>query len=180
MKNLSAEDKAWVLEKEDGYYCDHCIQHHGKNPFGGHLVWISKPCLNHDMADAVRKHKNSQIHNNVVDALGVAEKKSICEHIIEANESLLNLFTARIRNVFWLFKHHLGLNLACDLLDLTSSHGGLKDSDSLLQGHSQQYNSHEFFSEIQLCIANVIRSDLLKELKDKVRAAVFTRIEESF
>src|SRR4051794_11394711 len=92
------------------------------------------PCVNVEMAAAVRKHKLSDQHRAVVAALAAARVKSIDTHIIDANETLLSLFTARIRDVYWLFKHHLGLNLASDLLDLTDSHGGFDAARSMLQG----------------------------------------------
>jgi len=178
LNKLAEEDSQWVIEHASGYFCKFCKEHNIKSPFGGHLTWISSPCVNQSMAEAVRKHKTSDTHKLVLMHLSISkQQKSIDDYIIEANDKLLISFNARIRDVFWLFKHHLPLRLAKDMLDLATSHGAFEQARALLQGPRQKYSSNDFFSELQLCIANVIRLDVLNELKDRVIELLFLGVK---
>jgi hypothetical protein len=157
-----------VVERDSGYFCKLCSAHHLRSPLGGHLVWINVPCTNVDMKDAVRKHRGCDTHKIVLMHLVIAQQKSIDEHIVDANDKLLSVFSARVRDLYFLFKHHLHLNLASDLLELTSSHGAFEQARLVLKGNTQLYDSYTFFIELQLCIANVVRADVLNELKERV------------
>jgi hypothetical protein len=96
-----------------------------------------------------------------------AVAQSVQSGLMRACDKLLMVFVYRVKDNFWLFNNHLPLHLAQSLLQLTTDQGVYEPFKAMLTGQKQLFNSHRFWSEseIQLCLANVLKHNLQKQLR---------------
>jgi hypothetical protein len=112
--------KSWIISTAEGYFCSIC-----KNCPGAAQTsqprWISKPCVNKDMNDGVRKHLKSTVH--IAAARAVAVVSAMPRHLETINEAEIRSLRKRFNDMYYVIKHDRPLSDCEWLFELETDKG---------------------------------------------------------
>lgn len=118
--------KLWVRVGQDGFYCRICQE--GAQAAGTKgRVWVSKPCVNQYMDDAIDRHAKTSTHADYVSLLR-SQGKSMPEHQEAANSQEVERLVKRFRDIYFLAKQVRPLNDFPDLLELEKFNGAYDET----------------------------------------------------
>lgn len=115
-------------------------------------------CVNKDMKDAVRKHRNCVTHKGCVSG---SASKNMVQHSIDAQQKNLVATQKRLRIIYFLCKDMLALAKFNNLMELCELNGAFKGLPTILGNGGVTYTSHDFVNDAVEVLANCVRAKTL-------------------
>eukprot|EP00734_Pompholyxophrys_sp_LG126_P000238 Pompholyxophrys_sp_v1_NODE_64_length_2597_cov_2.546814.p1 type:complete len:272 gc:universal NODE_64_length_2597_cov_2.546814:380-1195(+) len=154
LKKLNPEDKEWIVEKEDGYYCAFVEEHiaRANKQFGCRsLVQI----------------ETNQTNINLLWKYCLS-KKNMEVYEKEANSQIISALLKKFRQIYFLCKNELALRLYENLHELEVLNGAFAGLENVLLSENAKYTSHQFVNEVVESLATQIRSTILPTFKNSL------------
>ena len=177
LSKLSANNKdatSWVTRLGNGYGCSIC-QNSPYRSSSRQGKWISVPCLNSKMNDAITKHKKTEIHKDTINTTKTV--KSMPRHIEQLNDLELMAVMKRFRDIYYIVNHDRPLSDLSWIVELETDNGAYEKCSDALEGN--KYQHADFGKEVLHALACTVRELYVKPVLDASWFLGFTTDEGS-